>query len=100
MAEKPQNDETSAFAATAIDTEHVKPAADTEDADVDPEWPLKFQDFWGPEYEKEMTTALPDINGLRHDPQDEASIHLDPELTHYWMKMTLSYVIFGFIYIS
>eukprot|EP00854_Cymbomonas_tetramitiformis_P034253 gene34253-biopygen22543 len=28
-----------------------------------------------------MTTALPDINGLRHDPQDEASIHLDPELS-------------------
>ncbi|KAK3274403.1 hypothetical protein CYMTET_17414 [Cymbomonas tetramitiformis] len=65
----------------AIRVEEARPAADTEDADVDPEWTLKFQDFWGPEYEKEMTTALPDIDGLRHDPQDEANIHLDPELS-------------------
>ncbi|KAK3262704.1 hypothetical protein CYMTET_28453 [Cymbomonas tetramitiformis] len=53
MAPKSQDDDTSAFAATAIDSEHAVPAADTEDADVSPEWTLKFQDFWGPEYEKE-----------------------------------------------
>ncbi|KAK3243150.1 hypothetical protein CYMTET_47183 [Cymbomonas tetramitiformis] len=81
MAEKSQGDTTSAFAATAVDTEDAKPAADTEDAEVDPEWTLKFQDFWGSEYEKEMTTALPNIDGLRHDPQDEANINLDPELS-------------------
>eukprot|EP00854_Cymbomonas_tetramitiformis_P004590 gene4590-biopygen4529 len=81
MAQKSQGDETSAFAATTIDSEHPVPAADTEDADVSPEWTLKFQNFWGPEYEKEMTTTLPDIDGLRHDPQDEADIHLDPELS-------------------
>eukprot|EP00854_Cymbomonas_tetramitiformis_P027144 gene27144-biopygen28134 len=56
-------------------------AGDTEDADVSPAWTLKFQDLWGPEYEKEMTSALPDIDGLRHDPQDEANIHQDPELS-------------------
>ncbi|KAK3281566.1 hypothetical protein CYMTET_10655 [Cymbomonas tetramitiformis] len=81
MAPKSQDDDTSAFAATSIDSEHAVPAADTEDADVSPEWTLKFQDFWGPEYENEMTSALPDIDGLRHDPQDEANIHLDPELS-------------------
>ncbi|KAK3273307.1 hypothetical protein CYMTET_18444 [Cymbomonas tetramitiformis] len=81
MAPKSQDGDTSAFAATAIDSEHAVPAADTEDADVSPEWTLKFQDFWGPEYEKETTSALPDIDGLRHDPQDEANIHLDPELS-------------------
>ncbi|KAK3281817.1 hypothetical protein CYMTET_10413 [Cymbomonas tetramitiformis] len=81
MAEKSQGDKTSAFAATAVDTEDARPAADTEDAEVDPEWTLKFQDFWGSEYEKEMTTALPNIDGLRHDPQDEANINLDPELS-------------------
>ncbi|KAK3250752.1 hypothetical protein CYMTET_39877 [Cymbomonas tetramitiformis] len=81
MAQKSQDDETSAFAPTAIDPETVEPAADTEDAEVEPEWMLKFQDFWGPEYEKKMTTALPDINGLRHDPQDEANIHMDSELS-------------------
>ncbi|KAK3280360.1 hypothetical protein CYMTET_11788 [Cymbomonas tetramitiformis] len=83
MAQKSQDDDTSAFAATAIDSEHADvPIADTEDADVSPEqWTLKFRDFRGPEYEKKMPSTLPDIDGLRHDPQDEAKIHLDPELS-------------------
>ncbi|KAK3274213.1 hypothetical protein CYMTET_17590 [Cymbomonas tetramitiformis] len=81
VAEKSPDDTASAFAATAIDSENAEPAADTEDAEVSPEWTLKFQDFWGEEYKKEMTTALPNIDGLRHDPQDEANINLDPELS-------------------
>jgi hypothetical protein len=81
VAEKSPDDTASAFAATAIDPENAEPAADTEDAEVSPEWTLKFQDFWGEEYKKEMTTALPNIDGLRHDPQDEANINLDPELS-------------------
>ena len=84
MAKRDPDSEESAFAAVATDSTADIPSplpSDNQDADVSPEWTLKFQEFMGKKYETEVCDALPNLEHLRHDAQDEAYIPLDAELS-------------------
>ena len=81
MARKDPDSEESAFAAVATDpADPSQPPPDNQDADVSQEWVLKFQEFLGEKYQTEVCDALPNLEHLRHDAQDEAYIPLDAEL--------------------
>ncbi|KAK3251426.1 hypothetical protein CYMTET_39236 [Cymbomonas tetramitiformis] len=54
-ADDPASEE-STFAATAVDPDLSTPG-NNEDAEASSEWQLKFQSFFGPEYEKEMSAC-------------------------------------------
>ncbi|KAK3288751.1 hypothetical protein CYMTET_3788 [Cymbomonas tetramitiformis] len=84
MARRDPDSEESAFAAVATDSTADSPSplpSDNQDADVSLEWTLKFQEFMGKKYETEVCDALPNLEHLRHDAQDEAYIPLDAELS-------------------
>ena len=68
MAKKDPNTEESAFAAVATNLtteDSAPPPSDNQDADVSPEWALKFQEFMGKKYETEVCDALPNLEHLR-----------------------------------
>ncbi|KAK3287906.1 hypothetical protein CYMTET_4584 [Cymbomonas tetramitiformis] len=84
MAKKDPDSEQSAFAAVATDLTAENPSplpSDNQDADVSPEWTLKFQGFMGKKFEAEVCDALPNLEHLRHDAQDEVYVPLDAELS-------------------
>ncbi|KAK3277368.1 hypothetical protein CYMTET_14617 [Cymbomonas tetramitiformis] len=62
MAKRDPDSEESAFAATATDlpkSDPSQPPSDNQDADVSPEWTLKFQAFMGEKYKTELSKKGP-----------------------------------------